>query len=269
MILTDAEAADFFPLVDALDAFVNRKLRVVPGLDTPASVHDAPLRKRYQIRARVWENPALLDDFVRDDPFGLPAAALRDAQGFRRFVAGKFYVERILKKHAIFVSTTDAHVYAVQGLTDPIDVVLSRSQPVGYAVLIDCALLPFRGRIVWDGVVGVVPVSFGAGIRRGFKSAYADAKRRGAIVEVLDDPATRTKPTPRPSRDWRPELAQIRTAVEGLGRAGTGLETAAFGLLKRTALLAEAAAGQDREAARDAVRAVERALRKVIADLDV
>jgi len=173
MILSAAEATDFFSLLAALDTFVNRRLGIVPGLDDPEMMATADMAQRHAIRSKTWSTPALIDDFVRDNPFELPQHQLVDARGFRYAVRGRFFVERILKKHAIFVSTADSRVFAVEGLTERIDEVLSRTSPLGVATLLDAVVLPYRGRLVWDGLSNMVPMRFGPGIRASFRTSYA------------------------------------------------------------------------------------------------
>jgi hypothetical protein len=267
MILSPTESADFFRLMAALDTYTNLRLAVVPGLGDVESMRAAPPGKLHEIRTAGATTPALLDDFVRENPFALPENVIADARLFRHAVRGRFFVERVLKQHAIFIAMTDpATVYGVQGLTEPIDAVLSRAQPFGVAVMLDATLLPWRGRIVWDGVISLLPIMSGPGIRRAFKADYTRAKDRGEIVVALGSAAV-MKPK-RAAPDWRPTLAQIVAAAEGLGKTDTTLQAATFTLLKHAARLAQAAVVDDNEGVLDATRKAERALRKVITSLE-
>jgi hypothetical protein len=225
VILYPTEAPDFFALLASLDTFANQRLRIVPGLDDVREMQQAGLQHRYEIRSRAWADPEILEAFVRTNPHGLAAPLIDDARQLRHRVAGRFFCERVLKKHAIFVAMTEpVAVYAVEGLTDPIDAVLSRSQRVGVAVMLDAVLIPWRGRIVWDGLVHVLPIHSGPGIRRSFKAEYTRAKDRGQIVTSLGNaPAAVAKPR-RPRVDWGPAVSGIVRAADALGRPGTTLE---------------------------------------------
>ena len=46
-----------------------------------------------------------LDAFIAENPDGLSLDDLAIVGAFRHAVPGKFYVERVLKAHAVFVST--------------------------------------------------------------------------------------------------------------------------------------------------------------------
>ena len=48
-------------------------------------------------------------------------------------------------------------------------------------VLLDAALIPFRGSIISDGQVMPYRICFGKGARESFKDAYMNAKRNNAI----------------------------------------------------------------------------------------
>ncbi len=264
MILSPDEAVLFFAIWASLDAFVNRRKSVVAGYQTAAECRAGTPRNLRTIRDALRADPGLLDAFVAENPDALSDEALAEARGFRHAVRGKFYVERILKGHAVFVSTANNRVYLVGGLTDGVGEVLSRGQPVGYALLVETVLLPFRGRIVWDGIVGGHNVSFGPGIRENYKEAYLRAKERGELISVLDGSSkprltTRTGPDPRPAVD-----AVIR-AVGQLSKPATGLQGAAFKLLKPAADLAVLTLDDrlDGDQLRVEVRALRRALKAV------
>jgi hypothetical protein len=268
VILSQSEAAEFFPMMAALDAYTNRRFGCVPGLDDSDSMRAAGPSQRVRVREARLGRPEILEDFARENPFGLSDRSLADVRLLRHAVAGRFFVERVLKSHAVFVSASNAPVvYAVGALTERIDDVVARVHPRGVSALVDAVLLPWRGRIVWDGFVSVVGLHVGAGIRRSFKDVYARAKERGEIVTTLGETAAPRKPK-RPARDWRPAVAEIVAAVDGLGKPDTALQAATFALLERSARLAQAALEGDEAAVIDAAQKAHRALRRVISSLD-
>jgi hypothetical protein len=179
-------------------------------------------------------------------------------------VPGKFYVERVLKAHAIFVSTQTNRTYLVGGLTDRIDDVLTRNRPVGYAALVDTVLLPFRGGIVWDGIVGLHNVRLGQGILQNFKNIYLTAKARGELIGTLDG-APRLAVSPKKGPDKRPAVTEVVRAVEQLGYPDTALQGAAFRLLKPCAQLALLTLHdrRDEDEMVSQLRSVRRALKQV------
>jgi Domain of unknown function (DUF6398) len=55
--------------------------------------------------------------------------------------------------------------------------------------MIKTTLLPFKGRIVYDGLMSGYNVSFGPGIRRSLNEAYREAKAHRGIITTLPPPA--------------------------------------------------------------------------------
>ena len=51
--------------------------------------------------------------------------------------------------------------------------------------MVKTTLLPFKGRIVYDGTVENYNITFGAGVRRRFNDSYKEAKARFGIVTSL------------------------------------------------------------------------------------
>lgn len=246
MILTPAESQSFFRLWACIDAYVCSKTNVLSGSRTPEQMTEVGPADLASVRSVLRDRPELLDDFVRLNPYDLSPEELDDVRGFRHSVGGTFFVERCLKKHAIFVGTDSDNpgVFAVGGLTERIDVVLTRGTGAGSSTMIAATLLPFRGRIVWDGIISTYNVSFGGGMRAEFRNAYLRAKERGELIVSLppgtDGPAASPAKPRRSGRDWKPAVDAIVLATEKLGKPRTAMQRAAFRLLKHAAVLARA-----------------------------
>ena len=240
MILSPTDAEAFFRLWSHIDAYVCRRTGAMPGITSPNDVREkCSAGDLARIRRALWTDPGLLEAFSSDNPLGLSAGEIEEVRRFRHAVRGKFYVERCLKDYAVFISVGDTpRVFAVRGLRERVDEVLQRTQPVGYAAMIDAVLLPFRGRIVWDGLASLNPLTFGPGVRRSFREAYLRAKERGEIITSLDQEPRASTPR-RKAPDWRDAVGEIAAASERLGRTDTSLQAAAFRLLKISARLAK------------------------------
>ena len=76
-------------------------------------------------------------------------------------------------------------VYCVFGLTQSLD------KETGYASLplyVDTVLLPFKGKIVYDGLLNYRNTSFGGSIKRSLKEVYMRAKQNNRIIDSLENP---------------------------------------------------------------------------------
>ena len=231
----------FFKLMWALQFYVNSRLGLVSGVKSAEQYAQLSSEEKLKVREALWEHPELLDTFVADNPASLSPDELQIVQGWKRRVAGKFYILRFLKRYAVFLSTDkDARVYGVLGLYDSLaDVMYGHPLPI----MVEAVLLPFKERIIYDGLLMPYSILFGAGIRGDLNEVYQRAKQRGNIVESLEPNAPIRQPSKveKPKRDWRPLLDTLVETTEQLHQAETVVQTRAFGVLKASARLAQAA----------------------------
>ena len=262
MVLDRNDAEEIFHLFSALDAYVNSRLKLVDGCRTPAQIRSANNTTLHKIRSALWANLDLLTEFVTDNPSGLTAAELAQVAAWQHAVVGKFYVERSLKQGAILVAATGpTSVYSVLGLTESIEDVLDRGSGVGLARIITTTLVPFKGRIVYDGFVVIAQVSFGPGIRAQYRDAYLRAKERGAVITSLPPSApSQAKVAGKPAKAGDSVDIVVR-AVDALGSGVSDLEKKAFAVLKHAARMALAA--QRGEELEKEAKAVSRAMRRL------
>lgn len=89
---------------------------------------------------------------------------------------------RQLSKYMVFLSSNEPVVaYGVLALFDPFEVVIGPYLPR----MVKTILLPFRGRIVYDGLITSYNLVLGVGIKRRLNESYKEAKERSAIVTSL------------------------------------------------------------------------------------
>ena len=119
---------------------------------------------------------------------------------WRHQVAGTFYVFRQLKNYMVFLSSGDPPIaYGVVALSEPFEDVIGPYLPR----MIETVLMPFKGKIVYDGLLSGYNISFGGGIKRMLNDSYRQAKEGAGIVTSLPVESARmpavktTKPTKR------------------------------------------------------------------------
>jgi hypothetical protein len=94
---------------------------------------------------------------VSQNPNGLLADDLAIVRKWKGFISGTFQMFRSLKKHAIFISA-DSTVYAGLSLYDYFkDMFPGHPTPIN----VDAVLLPFKGHIVYDGMLKMFPIFWG------------------------------------------------------------------------------------------------------------
>jgi len=264
MVLPGHDAKLFFKLMLPLQAFVNIKLNLIPDCSSAEAVKNLDSKDRLRLRDALYGNIGLIDQFVKENLEGFDDEELGIVQSWSKFIAGDFYIERYLAKHAIFIKNEE--VYAVMALYDPFDFMIERGLLPAF---VKTALLPFKGRIVYDGLMQTYPIHFGGGIRGNLREIYLTAKQNGRIIESLDPttPTAQKNKPQRSARDWRAEVDALRMHAEILDTGGgtAPMQGAVFKLVKTSLEMAHTSVhrADDLEELWDCAHKVERALRKI------
>jgi len=196
----------FYKLHKALMLFVSQRLDVVENpLASPDQVAKLPLEDRIKLRDALVANMDLIDAFVSENPLRLPEDELEIVRSWKHLVAGEFYIYRCLKNYTIFLTTSEPVLaYGVLSLMDSFEDLLGPRLPH----LCKTVLLPFKGQIVYDGLLAGYNITFGSGIRRRLKDSYDDAKERQGIITSLPPPTE----MPRPARSKPTTKGRAMTA---------------------------------------------------------
>ncbi len=218
MLLSKDDSELFFKLHRSLMHFVNVRLKVAPETASPAEFSALPPRSRADVRNALVAELGLVEEFVDKNPADLADDETGIVLSWRDQVAGQFYVFRQLKKHMIFLSSDDPPVaYGVVALTDSFEELLGPRLPT----LVETVLLPFKNRIVYDGVLSSYSnVMFGGGIKRSLNDSYRRAKESPGVVTSLPaatavTPKLRPKPKGKRRRKKAPApAAGIRSVLE-------------------------------------------------------
>ena len=143
MVLNDEQCGRFFDAMDALLLYVNDRFQVVEGfsLDYTGQIGDL---KTSLVAQTLWENVEIIDEFVRENPFGLSQRCLDTARAWKVALPGLYAVVRYQNGHALLMN--DLGVFSVSGVTNEIE------QEIGKApAYVHIVLLPFDDVIIYDG----------------------------------------------------------------------------------------------------------------------
>jgi len=270
MKLSRQDADLFYTLMWPLQFFVHQRLHIVPDVDTLPAYIACPSDHKLQVRQALYEHVDLIDAFLQENPQHFSEETLALIATWKHYQAGDFYIERLLKTHAIFIASDDK-VYAVLALHDAFQEMFHHRQP---PVFVKAVLLPFKGKIIYDGLLQGYNLFFGRGISSGLKETYLAAKQQGRIIDSLPTDALLPQATrpQTPTRDWRPDLDVLAAHVKEL-RAGSDqppVLSPTFALVKASVELAQCAVANPNDLATlwKALHKVERAMGKVETTLD-
>lgn len=243
MYLAEADAALFYKLMFGLQFYVNQQLNLQSKAKTQEAYNKLDQQAKLKVRNAVYEHPALIDAFLKENPANLTAEELAIVAEWKNFVAGDFFIERYLKKYSIWIGDgSPAKVYGVLGITQSIEEIIDRSY---LPLRVQSVLLPFKGQIIYDGLLIPYNILFGSGIKAELKEEYLAAKQNGRILETLTpSAASTTAPAAKPRRDWREEIAEIVKRTGQLKGQNVPVQSEAFGLLKAAAELVQVAVQQ-------------------------
>jgi len=241
MKLSRQDADLFYTLMWPLQFFVHQRLHILPDVDTLPAYIACPSDHKLQVRQALYEHVDLIDAFLQENPQHFSEETLAIIATWKHYQAGDFYIERLLKTHAIFIASDDK-VYAVLALHDAFQEMFHHRQ---LPVFVKAVLLPFKGKIIYDGLLQGYNLFFGRGISSGLKETYLAAKQQGRIIDSLPTDALLPQATrpQTPTRDWRPALDALVAQAHKL-RAGSDqppVLSPTFALVKASVELAQCA----------------------------
>ena len=243
MKLNSTDVKLFMKLALELQWYAQQQGQILPRVKDFITYIDTSMREKVEVRDYLFDHLELIDSFVQVNPAELTSDELAIVKGWKNCVRGNFVIERSLKKYTVFIDSKE-RVYGVLGLQDEIsDLVDKRSLPRN----VNTVLLPFKGKIVYDGLLGFYNISFGSGIRAHLKEIYLIAKDNNDIIETLDPVALASapavSPSPKATQDWAPLLEDMaRTAKKLRGGGGQpALYSPIFSLVRASIELAQVA----------------------------
>ena len=235
MNLSLEDAKLFFELMWGLQRYANRRYGVLKDIPSPTEYAGLPAKKKLKVREALWKNPGLIDDYVKENPESLSSEHLEIISSWKGFIKGEFFILRHLKKYTIFIGNNN-QVYGVLGLFDSLeDIVPTNALPV----MAKTVLLPFKGRIAYDGLLEGYSISFGGGIRSELNHTYMAAKQKERIITTLESGTSKVQPAAHKIvKSWLPKLEEIAAEAAKL-KGETTLQNAAFTLLRASVEMAK------------------------------
>lgn len=178
MKLSSEDAQLFYKLFFTLLDYVNEK-RHVNDLEDIAHATSLNPNDVAKVAHNLWDDPRIIDDYLKDHSLDQEEAEI--VESWKHCVHSKFVIERILKSGAMFIGMHD-EVYKVLGTISELeDVFFYYPKPI----LLETCLLPFKGKIITDGLFFTFNVRVGPNARGDFKDIYMNAKRSGQIIDSL------------------------------------------------------------------------------------
>jgi len=181
MKLNDEENVKYSEIHTKLIYYVGRKENLIPTSTSFEEFMDYSPEEKFPIRNALYDNIHLLDDYIKEHTESLSEEDKSIIQEFEHFKRGTFYVVKLTKKYAHFLG--GKYVYGVYALNDPFQMFWGNNVPV----MIQAVLLPFKGKIIYDGLISSYPIRFGRGIKNNIKNDYALSEGKYGIITELPE----------------------------------------------------------------------------------
>ncbi len=187
MRLSEEETEEFHELYEPLLDFADKELNVLEDeAESSPAEWEEYIGSLRRIRDELYDNPEVFDKFIDENPESFRPGKLETIRKWKKhFLRGKFFIVRYLKKYTIFLSFEDSpKAYGVLSQTTDLEEMFQGRCPLA----VEAVLLPFKGRIVYDGLIAPQPVRFGGTISEDIDADYQEAKHRFGIIESLPAP---------------------------------------------------------------------------------
>lgn len=180
MNLCEEDVQQFYKLYHSLLYYVNTKFGVTV-MKSPDKIIKTSLKDIELLREELYGHPEMINQFINENPFRFSSDELGIIREWNNFLKGKFIILRSLKKYTIFLDSEEPpKAYGVLTLSGAFEEVLG---PL--PAMVEAVLLPFKGKIIFDGIIKYYPVTIGSGYRRSLNDTYESAKLEFGIIESL------------------------------------------------------------------------------------
>ena len=182
MKLPSKESKQIINLNKQLLLYANKRLRVISGLKTMKDLMNVEVEKWIAIRDALHEKPEIINDFVKLNPYKLPKKQLDLVLEWKNSVKGTFFIIKHLKNYSVFLDVNEPpHVYGVLGLSEEFKEMLGPELPKQ----VKTVLIPYKGRIIFDGLIVMTRIIFGRGFSTDLNEQYREAKFRYGVITKL------------------------------------------------------------------------------------
>ena len=180
MNLNRQEVAQFYRIWWSLLGYTNNKYKCVKEFNARTLGDHVSLSDATKIREKLVEDVSIIDQFVKANPEKLSKEDLVIASSWKYGIFGEFYVTKYLKNYSIFL--TKDMIYGVVGLVSPLSEIIQQPLPQ----YVQTFLLPYKDKIIYDGLLGMYGMQFSKSVRTEIDNTYKILKAEKGIALSLN-----------------------------------------------------------------------------------
>jgi len=185
MNLSQTDISLFYKLWYELNWSINQKHNIVPEFDKPTYGQRVDQQAFFTIRNELWKHPHWIDEFLINNEFGNFNEVERGilSRWRNEYVQGRFLIMQHTSKYSVFMNTDKNDIlYGVCGISNSFKEMIPTA---ALPLMVETVLIPFKDRIIYDSLFNPYNISFGRGIREGFKESYNASKKKWGIIEQM------------------------------------------------------------------------------------
>lgn len=183
--LSDEDAALFYKLWMGLLDYVNQAYSVDKSLGKMTSPAGLDIRKLMPIRDRLWSERTAIDEYIFNNRQHLSEEENSILRGWKKAISCDFIVMKHLKKHSVLMTTDSSPLlYGAIGIMSSWEELIPKDR---LPAVINTALLPFKGMIIYDSTVRGGNIRYGSGYKKSFSDAYRASKTLYGIITSFDN----------------------------------------------------------------------------------
>lgn len=166
-----------------LMAFTAQKLGSKRNIKNSDDFLKLTAEEKLKIRNDLMKNIHLIDEFVDANPLNFTQAELEIIKSWKNHVKGVFYVINYTENGATFLEDVekDPKAYQVLALGTPLWEVI----PIPPPARVETVLLPFKDKIIYDGLINADRIIFGGGMARELRATCNRAIMEHGLIKSL------------------------------------------------------------------------------------
>lgn len=181
-MLSEFECKLFFDLYYPLLLFINQQSHIIADIFTVDGLRKKSSEQLKSLRTILYQQANLFDRFISKNPYHFSTDELKIVERWKKWVVGRFFIFRETNYYTIFLSNIKPmKAYAVYALNKE----FSKIFPDPLPVYIETALLPFKNKIITDGIFSRYRLEFGSGFIRNLHQSYLKAIDNEGIITSL------------------------------------------------------------------------------------
>ncbi|KYC45945.1 MAG: hypothetical protein APG12_00490 [Candidatus Methanofastidiosum methylothiophilum] len=180
MQLTEDEIVNFYNIYKSLLVYVNKKKSIILKIVPEGFLFE----NAQKVRDYLIKNMSIIDQYVTENPDHLSKEELKIVSSFKYGIYGNFFIVKHDKEYTYIFDPENKKSYGI----DPLDGELEDLVLDGYSgpVLVNMFLLPFKKKIIFDGILLYKNIYFGKNYERELKAKYEEAILKYGLITSFD-----------------------------------------------------------------------------------